>query len=510
MKTVSCVQSNHDMILLPEHRTKPVLRTAALLLLAACMLTPALAGPNIEIISADGESEFPTVLLRIAVSNGGRGAPGDLTDENIQVYEDGFRVNYVSVKPSAKDAVAASYVLAIDSSKSIRPKELERIKKAARGLIALSSPADGFAVVRFNDEVKIACTLTTARDRLDRCVSETRRHGSRTSLYTALYDSIELLGREADGAKAVIVFSDGRDEGSSLEGGDVVALAKEMSVPVHVVAVRPGKASRRLERIARLSGGNFIRCCTEEDVRALYGTLKSGGSNRYDVRFRSMAAADGKARSVEVRLRYDSIADRDVREVTYRRGIAGVELPALPQILLVALILLIIGLLIGCVFILLRRGTLAIRRAAMNPAGFAPGLRPPFSADEFEAALKRDEEAKLHRDRLVTSQDPEYVYAKAWLVQKDGPEAGKKFPMYWEEITIGRDEENAIVVRDDAVSLRHARIRETKGAYYLFDLASDNGTFLNGKKLLRPRPLYDWDELRMGRTLFIFRGTKIS
>ncbi|RPI88819.1 MAG: FHA domain-containing protein, partial [Spirochaetales bacterium] len=107
-------------------------------------------------------------------------------------------------------------------------------------------------------------------------------------------------------------------------------------------------------------------------------------------------------------------------------------------------------------------------------------------------------------------QDPEYVYAKAWLVQKDGPEVGKKFPMYWEEITIGRDDENAIVIRDDAVSLRHARIKEMKGAYYLFDLASDNGTFLNGKKLLRPRPLYDWDELRMGRTLFIFRGSKLS
>ncbi len=493
-----------------EHRIKLLLRTAALFFLVACIVAPVQAGPNIRILSVDAGAEFPTVLLRVAVSNGGRDAVANLSDENIQVYEDGFRVNYVSVKPSAENAAAARFVLAIDSSRSISAKDLERVKRAALGLIDASSPADSFAVVRFNDEVNIACPLTTARERLDRCVGEAKGHGSRTQLYTAVYDSIGLLGRDGAGPKAVIVFTDGRDEGSSLESGDVVALAKENAVPVHVVAVRPGRASRRLERIARLTGGSFVRCCAEEDIRALYGTLKTGGSNRYDVRFRSMAPADGKARSVEVRLRYDSLRDRDARELTYRRGIVGVELPTLPQVLLVVLILFIIVLLIGCVLILLRRGSLAIRRAAMDPAGFASGGRPPFIADEFEAALRRDEEAKLHRDRLVTPQDPEYIYAKAWLVQKDGPEVGKKFPLYWEEITIGRDEENAIVIRDDAVSLRHARIREMKGAYYLFDLASDNGTFLNGRKLLRPRPLYDWDEFRLGRTLFIFRGSRIS
>ncbi len=487
-----------------------MLRAALTLLFAVWLAAPALAGPHVKILSADAGAEFPTVLLRVAVSNGGRGAPGDLSDENIQVYEDGFRVNYVSVKPSAESAAPARFVLAMDSSRSIRGRDLERVKKAARGLLGASSPADSFAVVRFNDEVRISCPLTTERDRLGRCIGEVKAHGSRTQLYTAVYDSIGLLGRDGAGAKAVVVFTDGRDEGSSLESGDVVALAKETSVPVHVVAVRPGKASRGLERIARLTGGSFIRCCADEDIRGLYAALKAGGSARYDVRFRSMAPADGKPRAIEIRLRHDSLRDRDTQDVIYRRGITGVELPPLPQILLVGLVIIIIILLIGCVLVLLRRGTLAIRRAAMAPAGFVPGERAPFVADEFEAALKRDEEAKLHRDRLVTSQDPEYVYARAWLVQKDGPEVGKKFPMYWEEITIGRDAENAIVIRDDAVSLRHARIKEMKGAYYIFDLASDNGTFLNGKKLLRPRPLYDWDEIKMGRTLFIFRGSKIS
>jgi len=47
-----------------------------------------------------------------------------------------------------------------------------------------------------------------------------------------------------------------------------------------------------------------------------------------------------------------------------------------------------------------------------------------------------------------------------------------------------------------------------QGGYYLFDLISDTGTFLNSKKILRPRLLHDWDEIRMGNTSFIFRGLK--
>ncbi len=92
------------------------------------------------------------------------------------------------------------------------------------------------------------------------------------------------------------------------------------------------------------------------------------------------------------------------------------------------------------------------------------------------------------------------MYARAWLVQKDGPEVGKKFPMYWEEITIGRDAENAIVIRDDAVSLRHARDQRNEGRVLYLRPRLDNGTFLNGKNSSDPGPCMTgtrsrWDAL---------------
>ena len=103
--------------------------------------------------------------------------------------------------------------------------------------------------------------------------------------------------------------------------------------------------------------------------------------------------------------------------------------------------------------------------------------------------------------------DPESRYAHAWLFQKDGPERGKKYPIQWREITIGRGKENSIIINNDSVSVQHAKIKNIMGVYHVFDLISDSGTFLNSKKLLRPKVLHDWDELKIGRTVFIFRSS---
>jgi len=126
----------------------------------------------------------------------------------------------------------------------------------------------------------------------------------------------------------------------------------------------------------------------------------------------------------------------------------------------------------------------------------------------YLSKIKYDEAIINRKDQILSSMDSEYNYSDAWLVEKDGPDSGKKYPIFWEEITIGRGKESSIVVEDNSVSLKHSKIKSVDNKFYLFDLASDNGTFLNGKKLLRPKAIYDWDEIKIGRTLFIFRGSK--
>lgn len=97
-------------------------------------------------------------------------------------------------------------------------------------------------------------------------------------------------------------------------------------------------------------------------------------------------------------------------------------------------------------------------------------------------------------------------YHVAFLVLKEGNHSGERFQVQKEEIFLGRNDTNDIVVNDPYVEGKHAKIRRIRGRLVLFDCASEEGVFLNGRKLLRPKPLHDLDEIRIGKTNLVFRA----
>lgn len=78
--------------------------------------------------------------------------------------------------------------------------------------------------------------------------------------------------------------------------------------------------------------------------------------------------------------------------------------------------------------------------------------------------------------------------------------AGKNMPITG-QITIGRDEKNTIQIEDTLVSRFHALVQKVKEAYFIKDLESTNGTFLNGS----PIPQGKYVRLRQGDTIKIGR-----
>ena len=71
--------------------------------------------------------------------------------------------------------------------------------------------------------------------------------------------------------------------------------------------------------------------------------------------------------------------------------------------------------------------------------------------------------------------------------------------------TIGRDEDCQIPIDDNFMSHRHARIFKEKDGYYIEDLDSTNGTFLNGNKLGEDAvELLDGDRICIGQLEFVF------
>ncbi len=70
--------------------------------------------------------------------------------------------------------------------------------------------------------------------------------------------------------------------------------------------------------------------------------------------------------------------------------------------------------------------------------------------------------------------------------------------------TIGRAQENSIVLADDKVSGKHARIDVARGVATLCDVGSTNGTTLNEAPLREPARLRPGDTIQMGNTTLVY------
>ncbi len=98
----------------------------------------------------------------------------------------------------------------------------------------------------------------------------------------------------------------------------------------------------------------------------------------------------------------------------------------------------------------------------------------------------------------------------AYLLMVQGPGVGRRFVLEDREIIIGRQAGTTIHLDHRDISRRHARITREGEGFFLEDLGSSNGTFLNGltikgKVLLRPQ-----NHIRIGPCELIFEDVAVA
>lgn len=82
---------------------------------------------------------------------------------------------------------------------------------------------------------------------------------------------------------------------------------------------------------------------------------------------------------------------------------------------------------------------------------------------------------------------------------------GMSYELDGREVVIGRNPTTNITLLDEGISREHALIHfdEDVESYMVEDLASTNGTKLNGKRV-RSAALRENDEIQVGQTIFLF------
>lgn len=132
-------------------------------------------------------------------------------------------------------------------------------------------------------------------------------------------------------------------------------------------------------------------------------------------------------------------------------------------------------------------GTRIVRRLRREPNPLAAPAGPP-SAPEGR------------RDEQRPSPIPRRDAGPRRLVVTEGPLRGTTLPLASSAILIGRAPSCTLVLDDDYSSSRHARVYPEAGQWFVEDLGSTNGTYVDRQRVDGPVPVRPGSQIRVGQS----------
>ena len=191
-----------------------------------------------------------------------------------------------------------SVILAMDSSDSmdrddVEPSRFEAAKAAARVFLEQFPPDLRVGLVSFAGEAAAPVPPTVDRPQVEGALDELPR-GRGTVIGDGLALALDQLEaaweREGEAPGAVVLLSDGRDQGSVVPPEDSAARARDIGVPVHTVVVGmaddeegEGADLALMERIADTTGGTTHTSNTAAGLIGIYETLQTEISTQLDI-----------------------------------------------------------------------------------------------------------------------------------------------------------------------------------------------------------------------------------
>ena len=333
----------------------------------------------------------------------------------------------------------AAISIAIDVSRTMKGEPFENAKDAVLAYVDRMGPDDRLTVIAFSDVVDVPVTFKTSKSEARRIVRELEvdRQSLTTLLFDGVYKAVDVLRRGSDlpHRSFVVVFSDGKDDGSRATLDETVDLAVgtggEARIPVFAVGFDRfgGGSLKSLLQLSRGTSAEAFFAQSAELVTSYFDEIWRQMLHSYVVRY--PARFDGGHHSIEV-----AIGDQsDTQSAVYPEGASDGMLWATA----------------GALAIVVCIGLLYARRP--RPSG-----------------------------RLI------------FLA---GPRKGESIALSRPQLSIGALPDNDIVVPSAAVSRYHAQLQCRGRFVEIKDVGSSNGTFVNGTNV-RTCPLEPGDRIRIG------------
>jgi len=221
----------------------------------------------------------------------------------------------------ASEDVPLELVAAIDISGSMAPA-MPKLKKAVKEFLGDVPPQDQVTLLGFNDSIfTLTRKQTDAAERI-KAVDRLAPWGS-TALYDVLLRGVEMLGRQT-GRKALIVFTDGEDQGSHATINDVERRLQSSDVTLYMIGQGRGVTmeplKKLMERLSVPTGGRALFTDSIDELHTAFADLLDELSNQYLLGYQSTnTKRDDAWRKIKV----DVDGHHEVRARQGYRALAG-------------------------------------------------------------------------------------------------------------------------------------------------------------------------------------------
>lgn len=422
---------------------------------------------------------------------GNTGPIQGLSMDLFRVYEDGSKTGAKLLKLDTLDnaGTGASIVVVVQASGAMKGIK-DDIKKAVAGFINGLPEKDHVAVVSYSEAAETLSPFGSDKGEVAGKANKIEFHGTSYLLYDGLAQALSLYAAASvpgkgsakaaestlPAAKAIIVISDGRDNGSATDVEKIISDAAKRKIPIHSVghSELDQDSLRNLKELSARTGGTYQDAPGNDDLSKGLTRIKDFIGKMYVLDWKTNLPHDGKEHSIVV-----AFENEGMNPIKSEVKIKTPDFTDWIRIAIIAGAILFVLIVIAVIYVVTRPKPL--------PQRFCPVCKR-VQMPEWDICLFC---LKAAKGRM--------------LVQK-GPQKGKTYPLVGKIVNIGSGPENGIRLMDGSISGKHAGVAIDDTKFEIVDLGSKNGVLVNGKKTPR-RFLRNGDVITLGMTELKFETT---
>lgn len=363
--------------------------------------------------------------------------------------------------PATKTQTVSVLILADVSDPKRRNTVEVKYRRSIGEILRNIKPHHQIGLAEFDSEIRVLTPIGPDINSLQRASQSLKATGQATEFYKNILAAIDVLKKSSGDRKGLIILSDGKDEDRAYKLEDVVKLAKENNVTVLSLGFLESQQDtpflQSLKRLADETHGLYFDVSDSSGalptnlVAKPLAFVEKGGRITYQLpklyETQKVSLSLGRANGEKIVL-ISNVAPLDDRTIWQKLF----DFVVLNWVWVAAGSLLTVLVISGIVYLIIKR---------------------------------------IRKSKPVTY---------ATLVELNG--MGTKHVIQQTAIRIGRGSDNDIRLVNDSISSHHAEIhRRREGDFYIVDLASTNGVYVNDEKVhqgeLKNNDIIELGEVRL-------------